>query len=45
MIADLMDRVVQLAQRLRDALAGHLAGQVGRGLQAEPDLEQDDLAE
>jgi hypothetical protein len=39
-VADLMDGVVELAQRIGDALAGHLAGQVSRGLQAEPDLEQ-----
>ena len=35
-----MDGVIQPAQSFRDALSGHVAGQVDGGLQAEPDIEQ-----
>lgn len=40
MIANLLDRIVQPPQSFRDALAGHLAGQLVSGLQAEAHLEE-----
>lgn len=38
--ADLADDLVEMPERFGDALPGCLGGQVGRGLQAEPDVEQ-----